>query len=102
MRAFLGKMRKKKRCFQPFALARRDGLARGAHGKASASLRGMSEAAISNAKHEESAASDMKLATPWQGQKDLVSAVASVGAFAFATQRCPLDTRAPRHAVLER
>ena len=30
----------------------------------------MSEAAISNAKHEESAASDMKLATPWRRRWD--------------------------------
>ena len=29
----------------------------------------MSEAAISNAEHEESAASDMKLATPWRQYK---------------------------------
>ncbi len=31
----------------------------------------MSEATISNAEHEESAASDMKLATPWRRGWDL-------------------------------
>lgn len=35
----------------------------------------------------------------WQGQKDLVSPAASVGA--SASQRSPPETRAPRHAVLE-
>ena len=68
---FLGKSRKKKRCFQPLDFPRRQRLPRSSCGKAIASLRGMSEAAILNTKHDKSAASDMKLATPWRRKRDL-------------------------------
>ena len=71
MHEFFGEKAEKKRCFQPLDFPRRQRLPRSSCGKAIASLRGMSEAAILNTKHKESAASDMKLATPWRRKRDL-------------------------------